>query len=56
MKREKIIIKTSYIGIIFNILLVIFKMIVGFIANSIAIILDAVNNLTDVISSTAFRK
>ena len=53
MKREKIIIKTSYIGIIFNILLVIFKMIVGFIANSIAIILDAVNNLTDVISSTA---
>ena len=34
-----------------NILLVIFKGVVGFLANSIAIILDAVNNLTDVISA-----
>ncbi|MBR6034305.1 MAG: cation transporter [Clostridia bacterium] len=52
MDREKKIIKTSQLGIGVNILLVIFKMAVGFIANSIAIILDGVNNLTDVISST----
>lgn len=51
MEREKKIIKTSIIGILTNIFLVIFKALVGFFANSIAIILDAVNNLTDVISS-----
>lgn len=51
MDRNKIIIKTSILGIIFNIVLVIFKAIVGFFANSIAIILDAVNNLTDALSS-----
>nr|WP_252894320.1 cation diffusion facilitator family transporter [Veillonella denticariosi] len=38
-------------GIIGNVILVIFKMIVGLASNSIAIILDAVNNLTDVLSS-----
>ena len=38
-------------GIIGNVVLVIFKMIVGLASNSIAIILDAVNNLTDVLSS-----
>ncbi len=51
MERLKIIIKTSIIGIIVNIFLVIFKMIIGLISNSIAIILDAVNNLSDVTSS-----
>ena len=51
MDRTKKIIKTSILGIIVNIILVIFKGIVGFIANSIAIILDAVNNLTDALSS-----
>ena len=50
-KRESIIIKTSVIGISINILLVIFKIIVGLISNSIAIILDAVNNLSDALSS-----
>ena len=49
--RNKIIIKTSIQGIIVNILLVIFKAIVGFIVNSIAIILDALNNLSDALSS-----
>ena len=43
-KRENIIIKTSIIGILVNILLVFFKAIVGLLSNSIAIILDAVNN------------
>lgn len=51
MERDKKIVKTSIIGIITNIVLVVFKMIVGLIANSIAIVLDAVNNLTDVLSS-----
>lgn len=51
MDRNKKIVKTSIIGIIVNILLVGFKMAIGVIANSIAIILDAVNNLTDVLSS-----
>ena len=51
MDREKKIIKTSIVGILANVFLVIFKAGVGFFTNSIAIILDAVNNLTDVISS-----
>ena len=51
MDRNKIIVKTSIIGIATNIILVAFKATIGFIANSIAIILDAVNNLTDVLSS-----
>ena len=51
MDRNKKIIKTSLLGIITNVVLVIFKALVGFFANSIAIILDAVNNLTDVLSS-----
>ncbi len=49
--REKKIIKTSVIGIIVNVMLVGFKMAVGLLANSIAIILDAVNNLSDALSS-----
>lgn len=53
MNRKKIIIKTSFIGIIFNITLVIFKLIIGILANSIAIVLDAVNNITDAISEVA---
>lgn len=52
MDREKEIVKTSIIGIIGNILLVIGKMIVGLIAKSVSIITDAVNNLSDVMSST----
>ena len=51
MDRSKKIIKTSIIGIIVNIFLVIFKTIIGLITNSIAIILDAINNLTDALSS-----
>ena len=51
MERDKIIIKTSILGIVVNIILVIFKATVGLIANSIAVVLDAVNNLTDALSS-----
>lgn len=49
--REKQITKTSFIGIIANIFLAGFKALVGLISGSIAIVLDAVNNLTDVLSS-----
>ena len=50
--REKEIIKVSVIGILGNVLLVGFKAFVGVIAGSVSIILDAVNNLTDALSST----
>ena len=53
MKRNKIIILTSIKGIITNIVLVIFKMIIGILAKSTAIVLDALNNLSDVLSSVA---
>ena len=51
MDRNKKIIRTSILGILTNIVLVAFKATIGLFVNSIAIILDAVNNLTDVISS-----
>lgn len=50
-ERERKIIHTSYVGIGGNVLLVIFKMAVGLLANSIAVVLDAINNLTDALSS-----
>ncbi len=49
--REKTIIRTSWLGIVTNVLLAAFKAAVGLLANSIAIVLDAVNNLSDVLSS-----
>ena len=49
--REKQIIRTSFVGIAGNILLVGFKAAVGFLAGSVAIIMDALNNLTDALSS-----
>lgn len=49
--REKVVIKVSVISIISNIVLALFKAIVGVVANSIAIITDAVNNLSDALSS-----
>ena len=49
--REKTIVRTSIVGILTNLLLVGFKATVGLISNSIAIILDAVNNLSDALSS-----
>lgn len=51
MDRQNKIIKTSIIGIIVNLILVAFKATVGILVNSIAITLDAVNNLTDALSS-----
>ena len=51
MNREKTIIRTSVIGIVANLLLVGFKAFVGFLAGSISIVMDALNNLTDALSS-----
>lgn len=51
MDRNKIIIRTSIIGILANVFLASFKAIVGILSHSIAIILDAVNNLSDAASS-----
>lgn len=51
VQREKAIVKTSVIGIITNVFLAGFKAAVGLIANSIAVTLDAVNNLSDALSS-----
>ena len=51
MKRDQVIIRTSVIGILTNLFLVAFKAAVGILSNSIAVILDAVNNLSDALSS-----
>ncbi|MBR4436707.1 MAG: cation transporter [Spirochaetales bacterium] len=49
--RDRIIVRTSIIGILANIFLAAFKAAVGIISNSIAVVLDAVNNLSDALSS-----
>ena len=49
--REKTIVRTSIIGIIANVFLAGFKALIGLMTNSIAIVLDAVNNISDAGSS-----
>ncbi len=51
MDRSSQIIRTSWIGIVANVLLAAFKAGVGIISNSVAIVMDAVNNLSDALSS-----
>ena len=51
VSREKVIVRTSIIGIIANVLLAAFKAAVGLLSHSIAVILDAVNNISDAGSS-----
>ena len=51
MNRSKEIIRTSIIGIVANVLLAAFKATVGLLASSVAIVMDAVNNLSDALSS-----
>ena len=51
VSREQRIIRTSIIGIIANVLLAGFKAAVGLISHSVAITLDAVNNLSDALAS-----
>ncbi len=49
--REKTIIRTSIIGITANVFLAAFKTVIGILTKSIAIVLDAVNNISDAGSS-----
>ena len=51
MNREKKIIQTSFIGIIANLFLVAAKAVIGLLAHSVALISDAINNLSDSLSS-----
>lgn len=49
--REQKIVRTSIVGVAVNVLLAIAKAAIGLISGSIAIVLDAVNNLSDALSS-----
>ena len=49
--RDRIIVRTSVIGILANVFLAAFKAVIGLLSNSIAVVLDAVNNLSDALSS-----
>lgn len=51
LNRDRIIVRTSIIGIITNVFLAAFKAAVGLVTHSIAVTLDAVNNLSDALSS-----
>lgn len=51
ISREKIIVRTSTIGILANLVLAGFKATVGLLSNSIAIVSDAINNLSDALSN-----
>ncbi len=51
MNRNSQIIKVSVVGIAANVLLAAFKAAVGIVAGSVAIIMDAINNLSDALSS-----
>ena len=51
MNRSAQIIRTSVVGVVTNVLLAAFKAIVGVLAQSFAIVMDAVNNLSDALSS-----
>ena len=51
VERQSKIIRTSVVGILANVALAAFKAGVGLLANSIAVVLDAVNNLSDALSS-----
>lgn len=51
LSRDKVIIRTSVTGIVANVLLAAFKAVVGLMSHSIAIVLDAVNNISDAGSS-----
>jgi cation diffusion facilitator family transporter len=50
-QREAAIVRTSVVGIAANVALAAMKAAIGLASNSIAIVLDAVNNLSDALSS-----
>ena len=51
VSRDSVIIRTCVIGILTNAFLAAFKAVVGIVSHSIAVTLDAVNNLSDALSS-----
>ena len=51
MERNRKIIRISAIGIVVNLALVGFKAFVGIVTGSVAVLMDAVNNLSDALSS-----
>ncbi len=51
ISREKTIVRTGIIGIVANVFLASFKAVVGLTVHSTAMVLDAVNNFSDVLSS-----
>ena len=51
MNRNQQIIRTSVVGIAANLFLAAFKAVAGWVAGSVAIVMDAVNNLSDALSS-----
>ena len=51
MERNRQIIRVSIVGVLANVLLAVFKAVVGLAAGAIAIVMDAVNNLSDALSS-----
>ena len=51
MDRNKQIIRTSVVGVAANVLLAAFKAVVGLMAGSVAVVMDALNNLSDALSS-----
>ena len=50
-KREKKIIKTTFIGIVTNFFLAGAKIFIAMVSNSVALISDAINNISDAGSS-----
>ena len=53
MDRDRVIFKTSIIGIIANAILAGVKALIGLLSGSVAIVLDAVNNLSEPNTSPA---
>ena len=49
--RNQVIVRTSVVGIVTNLLLAGFKAFVGMMSHSVAITMDALNNLSDAMSS-----
>ena len=50
-KRESTIVRTSIVGILVNVALAAVKAAVGLMSNSIAVVLDSLNNVSDALSS-----
>lgn len=50
-EREGVIVRTSLIGILTNIGLAAVKAVIGLLSNSVAVLMDAVNNFSDALSS-----